>query len=264
MSAGAQESARGHDQAHFGHPGRQQRLGAGGRGRPGREHVVDEQHVRGRLDAPWHDERSSHGGAPGCRVTFGLRSARHHSPEQAPHRKVEFPPERHRKDPGLVEAALGLASAGQRHPRDDVGPGRSAGRHRRRERTPGSSDPPVLEVMHRSSRGTLERERGPRTGDRGGGALAAAAGVLTRRSAATFAPGRRQGAKGTPAPHTERPRTVAAPRAPRREHHVERPLQHRRDDSVAVRHRNYGRSSSTGAAAPRTVTERRVWVLAAG
>jgi len=167
----AQERPGGGNEHDLRRAGLEQRLGARGSRRSRREHVVDEQHVRGHRNAIWNDERAPHGGSPLGSVALGLGAGRLHPPEKAPHRKAGLPANLDRQHLRLIEASLGLSAAGKRRPRHDVGAAGNAGAHGGAERPGDAAHAPILQVMHRLARGPLERERRPGARDRIGRAL---------------------------------------------------------------------------------------------
>jgi hypothetical protein len=153
------------------------------------------------------------------------------------HGQIELAPQGRGQDLRLVEAAFRLASARQRHPRDDVGPRRRTGRHGPGESAAHPPHPAVLEMVDRAARRTLERERRSGARDRPRRALEALVdGPVRRWGTAPIAPGRRQSPQGPAAPCAEGPFALAAARAPWREDDVERPSQHLADDTAGVGH----------------------------
>ena len=168
-------------------------------------------------------------------------------------------PDRHGERSRLVVPTLGQPAPRERHPRDRVGGRAARPRPWRRRARPRRSATP------RTSAGGSPRAPAPRTGTANERTPRAEAG-----NPGTDRPRRGQGRPhrshhGGPsgverraAPVAERPGPCAAPRAPRREHDVERPAEHDTtlagptDIGRARDGQRYGRSSSIGAGRPRT------------
>ncbi len=226
-SSCTQERPGSHEQRHARRTVCEQHLRARGRGRPGGEHVVDQEHVTRHGHTVSDSERPAHRRPARVGISLGLGPGRDDAAQQSSDREPGLPADRDRQHSRLIESPLGLPPPRQRHPRHDVGPRWNARRHRCAERSADAAHPSVLQVMHRGAGRTLERERCPGLRDLLGRALVASRHLAgRRRSAATLAPRRHQHTEPTPAPFAERPCRRTAARTARREDDVERSSQH--------------------------------------
>ena len=240
------------------HPGRapaDELGGAGRRGGPRREDVVDEEHVLAR--GPNQAEPASHGLTPVLTSASGLGAAGIRNAFEEPDRGA---PELARHHPGqglgLVEPPAREPTLRERDPRHEVARAEVGRAPRHLPGKPlGHAPPPTeLQPVDRSPGGALEQERGSGSSDRIRRAVAARGDVLERRCAAALAPRRAQRDEGRPAGVTERRamgRATIAPRAPRGEQQVERPPQHRRDATAARRQGPQGKGMSRTPVSPR-------------
>jgi len=236
-SAGSQERPSRHEERDCLRPTGSQRFGARGGRSSGREHIVDEQHVRRHGRPVTNDERSAHRCPPLHRVALGLGTGRDDAPKQASDGQPGLACDGAGQHLRLIEPSLGLASPGQRDPRHHVGAGWRAGGHRRAQGPPYAPHPSVLELMNGGAGGTLEGEGGPGARHRVGGTLLTPRTITTgRRGSASLTPRRGQRDQRASTPAAERPGRGAAPRAPRGEDDVERTHQHGSDDRKRVRH----------------------------
>lgn len=203
----------------------------GRRARPRRgtrgEDVVHQEHAG--WARPDRTERAGHRCAALRAAPPGLR------------RQVERPLEKRDRDegrrgahclrqgPGLVEAALGRAPAGQRHPRDHLGVGRRwpHGHHgaaeRGRHRTPSGE----LQSVHCMAGRPLKQERRPGQVDLRRWTLRASGSSACPRNAATLAPWRGERDQLAAAYAAEWPGAAATSRTAVGEQDVEEPPKHR-------------------------------------
>jgi hypothetical protein len=172
--------------------------GTGGRGRPGREHVVDQQHPIRRTSCG--RERSAHRGATLDAAPTGLRCGGGGPSEETSDGQAEFPTERARERPRLIVAAVGQPTSAQRYPRDHVCRREPVARGDRfRERGSDVAPARELQTEHGLPRRTFVAEGGPDRRDRWRWAIVARGHGVERRRPAARTPGRNQRLEGGPA-----------------------------------------------------------------
>ncbi len=206
-------------------PNTPKRLGAGSRGCPGREHVVNQQdpgwgEVAAGLESALHGSAALVGRAP------SLGSCRANSRQQRRCRPVQSERGGLGESSCLVETALGQPPAGKGNPCDRIDRGSRSGRqHRVGQDVCDAAPPRELEPQDRRPCGPFKDERGPRGRDLGRRTVGAGRLRWRRgcRASATLAPGRQDRDQSLEASVAERPRPARATCAARREQGIHDP-----------------------------------------